>query len=217
MKKNALFTPTIFAALIFLAACGTTDLTEQEPATDSAETTEEASDDTTQETETPEAPEQELEGSEETDSSSGEGHEVPEGELTMSDQQAYQLYVLSGYEFAAEEPNRDVIFLQENDAVFMRIETYYPSDISFEQLAANTEDTVQASNPDAAVQEFTGFDSSLFSQSTAFEVETAEGNVTGIAFEGDNIIVRVTIFDHSTVEARDDFIQMAQTIERVQK
>lgn len=115
------------------------------------------------------------------------------------------------------QPNRDVVFLEENDAVFMRIETYYPSDISFEDLAANTEDTVQASNPDAEVQEFTEFDSSRYSQSAAFEVETAEGHVTGIAFEGDNIIVRVTIFDQSTVEARDDFIEMAQTIERVQK
>lgn len=99
----------------------------------------------------------------------------------------------------------------------MRVETYYPNDINFDELASNTQDTVQASNPDGELAEFTGYDSSAFNNSAAYEVETAEGNVTGIAFESDNIVVRVTIFDHSTVGARDDFIQMAQTIERVQK
>lgn len=214
MKKKILFTPAILAAGILLAACGTAELAEEEPeAVNPVETPDETDDTDTQETETTE----ESNVAEETENTSGDSHDVPDGELVMSDQQAYQMYVLDGYAFTAEEPNRDVVFLEENDAVFMRIETYYPSDISFENLAANTEDTVQASNPDAEVQEFTGFDSSSYRQSAAFEVETAEGHVTGIAFEGDNIIVRVTIFDHSTVEARDDFIEMAQTIERVQK
>ncbi|MFP3357036.1 hypothetical protein R0K17_06685 [Planococcus sp. SIMBA_143] len=212
MKKNALFIPAILTAGILLTGCGTADLAGEEPETEPAETTEEESSDTTQDMETPE------EAPEEPEASSGNEHsETPEGELTMSDNQAYQLYVLDGYEFTAEEPNRDVIFLQENDAVFMRVETYYPSDIDFDELVSNTQDTVQVSNPDAELAEFTDYDSSSFSNSAAYEVETAEGHVTGIAFESDNIVVRVTIFDHSTVEARDDFIQMAQTIERVQK
>ncbi|MFK8793652.1 hypothetical protein [Planococcus plakortidis] len=212
MKKNALFTPVLFAAGILLAGCGTADLAGDEPATEPAETAEEENSDTPQETETPEEP------ADETDGGTGDGHEVtPEGELTISEGQTYQLYVLDGYEFTAEEPNRDVIFLQENDAVFMRVETYYPSDINFDELVSNTQETVQASNPDSELAEFTGYDSSLFTNSAAYEVETPEGHVTGIAFESDNIVVRVTIFDHSTVEARDDFIQMAQTIERVQK
>ncbi|RLJ90314.1 hypothetical protein [Planococcus citreus] len=212
MKKNALFIPAILTAGILLTGCGTADLAGEEPETEPAETTEEESSDTTQDMETPE------EAPEEPEASSGNEHsETSEGELTMSDNQAYQLYVLDGYEFTAEEPNRDVIFLQENDAIFMRVETYYPSDIDFDELVSNTQDTVQASNPDAELAEFTDYDSSAFSNSAAYEVETAEGHVTGIAFESDNIVVRVTIFDHSTVEARDDFIQMAQTIERVQK
>ncbi|MFC4712610.1 hypothetical protein [Planococcus dechangensis] len=211
MKKNILFAPAILTAGILLAGCGTADLAEEKPeAVNPVETPEETNDSDTQEDDTTEEPD-------DSEATSGDSHAVPDGELTMSDQQAYQLYVLDGYAFTAEEPNRDIVFLEENDAVFMRIETYYPSDISFEDLAANTKDTVQASNPDAEVQEFTGFDGSSYSQSAAFEVETAEGHVTGIAFEGDNIIVRVTIFDHSTVEARDDFIEMAQTIERMQK
>lgn len=212
MKKNALFAPTLFAAGILLAGCGTADLAGEETDTEPAETAEEESSETNQETETVEEPDEETEGG------SGDEHgETPEGELTMSDNQSYQLYVLDGYGFTAEEPNRDVIFLQENDAVFMRVETYYPNDINFDELASNTQDTVQASNPDGELAEFTGYDSSPFNNSAAYEVETAEGNVTGIAFESDNIVVRVTIFDHSTVGARDDFIQMAQTIERVQK
>ncbi|RAZ69922.1 hypothetical protein [Planococcus maitriensis] len=212
MKKNALFAPTLFAAGILLAGCGTADLAGEETDTEPAETAEEESSETNQETETVEEPDEETEGG------SGDEHgETPEGELTMSDNQSYQLYVLDGYGFTAEEPNRDVIFLQENDAVFMRVETYYPNDINFDELASNTQDTVQASNPDGELAEFTGYDSSAFNNSAAYEVETAEGNVTGIAFESDNIVVRVTIFDHSTVGARDDFIQMAQTIERVQK
>ncbi|MEZ0482460.1 hypothetical protein [Planococcus sp. SSTMD024] len=212
MKKNALFTPSLLTIGVLLAGCGTAELAGEEADTEPAESAEEESGETTEELETTE------ESAEETEGISGDEHsETPEGELTMSDGQAYQLYVLEGYEFTAEEPNRDVIFLQENDAVFMRVETYYPSDIDFDELVSNTQDTVQASNPDAELAEFTGYDSSAFSNSAAYEVETAEGHVTGIAFEADNIVGRVTIFDHSTVEARDDFIQMAQTIERVQK
>lgn len=212
MKKNALFIPAILTAGILLAGCGTADLAEEEPETEPAETTEEESSDTTQDRETPE------EAPEETEGSSGNEHsETPQGELTMSDNQAYQLHVLDGYEFTAEEPNRDVIFLQENDAVFMRVETYYPNDIDFDELVATTQQTVQASNPDGELTEFTDYDSSAFDNSAAYEVATPEGHVTGMAFESDNIVVRVTIFDHSTVEARGDFIQMAQTIERVQK
>ncbi|MDE4086223.1 hypothetical protein PO902_14345 [Planococcus maritimus] len=52
---------------------------------------------------------------------------------------------------------------------------------------------------------------------TTQKTETPEVHVTGIAFESDNIVARVTIFDQSTAEARNGFIQMAQTIERVQK
>lgn len=211
MKKNALFIPAILTAGILLAGCGTADLAGEEPETEPAETTEEESSDTIQDRETPE------EAPEETEGSSGNEHETPQGELTMSDNQAYQLHMLDGYEFTAEEPNRDVIFLQENDAVFMRVETYYPSDIDFDELVATTQQTVQASNPDGVMTEFIDYDSSAFNHSAAYEVETPEGHVTGMVFESDNIVVRVTIFDHSTVEARGDFIQMAQTIERVQK
>lgn len=212
MKKNALFIPAILTAGILLAGCGTADLSGEEPETEPAETTEEESSDTTQDMETPEETPEETEGS-----SANEHSETPEGELTISDNQAYQLYVLDGYEFTAEEPNRDVIFLQENDAVFMRVETYYPSEIDFDELVATTQQTVQASNPDGGLTEFTDYDSSSFNKSAAYEVETPEGHVTGMVFESDNIVVRVTIFDQSIVDARGDFIQMAQTIERMQK
>lgn len=210
MKKHALLTPAIFATALLLAGCGTGDLATEEPATEPSEPTEEAAEDTSQEEGT--------EGAlEDTDTASGDQHGTAEGELTISEGQAYQLYVLDGYEFTAEEPNRDVVFLKENDAVFMRVETFYPSDVNFEELVSVMEDTVQASNPDAELREFDGFDGSAYSNSAAYEVETAEGHVTGIAFESDNIMVRLTIFDHSTVEAREDFIQMASTIERIQK
>lgn len=212
MKKNALFIPAILTAGILFSGCGTADLGGEEPEAEPAQTTEEENSDTTQETEMPE------EETGETEENSGSEHsETPDGELTLSDNQSYQLYVLDGYEFTAEEPNRDVVFLQENDAVFMRIETYYPSDIEFDELLATTQQTVQASNPDGDLAEFTDYDSSAFSNSAAYEVQTPEGHVTGMAFESDNIVVRVTIFDQSTTEARTDFIQMAQTIERVQK
>lgn len=213
MKKNDLFIPAILTAGILLASCGTADLAEEEPeVAEPAETNEKENSDITQETETPE------EETDETEENTGGDHsETPDGELTLSDNQSYQLYVLDGYEFTAEEPNRDLVFLQENDAVFMRIETYYPSDIDFDELLATTQQTLQASNPDGELAEFMDYDSSVFSNSAAYEVETPEGHVTGIAFESDYIVARVTIFDQSTAEARSDFIQMAQTIERVQK
>ncbi|ANU19797.1 hypothetical protein BBI15_06015 [Planococcus plakortidis] len=84
MKKNALFAPTLFAAGILLAGCGTADLAGEETDTEPAETAEEESSETNQETETVEEPDEETEGG------SGDEHgETPEGELTMSDNQSY--------------------------------------------------------------------------------------------------------------------------------
>lgn len=223
MKKNNLFlAATVLTIGGLLAACGSSE-TEQQP--DGAEETPQEKDpveepaETPAETEEPEAEEPEAEAEEEPaeepeiveeESSKAE----TEGELTQSDEQQYEMYVLPGFQLTAEEPNKDALLWEEDSAVFMRIETFNKEDIEFALAEAAMKETLAASNPDAEIEEAAAPQGAKFLNSVAYEIPTAEGKVTGVVYEKENLIVRLTVFDRTGVNATADFIDMGGTIER---
>lgn len=186
-----------------LAACGTADTVEEDTAPVEAPE---------------ETPAEETTTSEEETTTSEETVEAaaPAGTLIQSDEQNYELHVLDGYELTAEEPNKDSLYVTDNSAVFMRIETFSPEDIDFASAAESMKQTLKAVNPDAEAVEASNFDGTNFKQSAAYEVPSAEGSVTGIVYENDKLIVRLTIFDDSTVNATEDFISMGKTIQSLE-
>lgn len=235
MKKNLFLAAILLSAGAVMAACGTAETSEEsnnstageQTAEETPATETETPEEPAEETETPEEPEatEDTEASEDTEAAEEPSEEAAEttpeepskaeteGTLTPSDEQAYQIHVVRGYELTSEEPGKDSLFLSEDSGVFMRIETFPKEDITFDQAAAAMKETVQASNPEAEVTEAAGPEGAAFLNSAAYEVPSTEGKVTGIVFEKEDIIARLTIFDSTEATATEDFIDMAKTIE----
>lgn len=206
MKKHLFLLPSILTIGVLLTACGSSDPVEEEigtaPEDAAEEVLEEETDDSVPAAEVPE----------ETEESSTADEAEQSGVLTQSDGQNYALYVLDGYELTAEEPNKDALYVADNSAVFMRIETSPAGETEFTAIEENLVQTLQAVNPDEEPVEVTNFDGADFQQSAAYEVPSTEGTVTGIVYETEDLLVRLTIFDDSAVNATEDFIGMGKTI-----
>ncbi|RNF38513.1 hypothetical protein [Planococcus salinus] len=237
MKKNLLFAASLLAVSGFMAACGTSD-TAEEP-TETTDTSEETADTAPEDT-VEEALEEEVaedvpaeEAVEEETEDSGSGTDATEdspeeasgdvseaveteGTLTQSDEQAYELYVLPGYELTSEEPNKDSLYVAEDDSVFMRIETFTTEQLDFASAEETMKQTLNAVNPDAEAVEGQPLENSAVTNSSVYEVDSTEGTVTGITFEKEDLIVRLTIFDNEELNATEDFKRMGQTIERTE-
>ncbi|WP_044895315.1 hypothetical protein [Bacillus alveayuensis] len=65
------------------------------------------------------------------------------GYLGESKNQEYSFYVMEGYQFAEEEPGRDIVMLEANRDIYMRIEVL-PDDVNFVELKENTKATLEA-------------------------------------------------------------------------
>ncbi|MET1013777.1 MAG: hypothetical protein ABWX61_04620 [Paenisporosarcina sp.] len=235
MQKYWLLIASITLSISMLAACNTSDGTNSGQGNTSSDIEEVDQKETT----TPEEDSEEADTSSEddnatevtADSETGTIERGPEkslsfnikGEakeetatLTKSDGQNYSLYKLDGFELTGEEPNKDSLYLAENDAVFMRIETISKDDASIEIIQKNMLDTMEAvsisSEPAQILEESRLPQGNGISNPVASEVKAELGTVTGIVFEQGNLIVRLTIFDRNTESMTDAFLKMGETI-----
>lgn len=236
MKKNLLFAASILAIGGFLAACGSEETTDENTGSSPDKATEEVVDNETAE-ETPaeetaedseaveeseedaspeetEAPSESVDETEEA-AEADEAAEAPEteGTVTQSPEQAYEITVLPAYELTSEEPGKDSLFLTSDSSVFMRVETFSPDDLDFAYAEDIMKQTVQASNGEAEMTEGAELDGEEYINSSVYEVSSEDGKVTGVVYEKDDMIVRLTIFDKTAIDATPDFIKMGQTID----
>lgn len=225
MQKYWLLMASITLSISMLAACNTSEdsnsgqgnTSSEVEEVDQEETTapEETEDESTDDTNSEEVNEER--GPEKTLSFSVKGEAKEEtATLTNSDEQNYSIYKLEGFELTGEEPNKDSLYLTENDAVFMRIETLSKSDASIDFVRENMLQTMAAvsigSEPvtiedDAKLPQGTGI-----SNQSGVEVVTDLGTVSGIVFEQGDLIVRLTIFDRKNESMTDAFLKMGETI-----
>jgi len=202
VKKHLFLSSSILTIGMLFAACGSPDTAEE----DTGAAPEEAAEEIVEEETDDSVPAEEaVEDTEEATEETAAG-EVPveaelDGTLTQSDEQGYELTVLEGYQLSAEEPGKDALFVSDNSAVFMRIETFTPEEVDFASAEENMQQTLQAVNPDEEPAEVADFDGAGFTQSSAYEIPSAEGTVTGIVYEKEDLIVRLTIFDDSSANA----------------
>lgn len=223
MNKKLFLAASVLAVSGLMAACGSDETSEGTTEETSTETVEEqddtaTSDDGTEEESTEEA-EQEPESSEAVEESEEPAEEpaehnpaVSEGTLTSSDSQSYEIYLLPAYELTAEEPNKDVVFATGNDALFMRIETFNPDEADFAFAKESIQQTVQASNENAELTELASFEGAEFKNSALYEIPTENGKVTGVAFEKDGLVVKLTIFDLTESHVTEEFLNMGKTV-----
>lgn len=205
---------TILLLTLILAACGTSTTTEDQNNSD-----EKAIENTEQPTpEVEENPESETatETETETTQSDNSAETVLEGTTTESDSQNYSITVVEGYELTGEEPNKDLLFNTNNDLQSMRIETFSTDEATIEEIEENLVATLQASNESSTVVEIQDENliptNEAIKNTSAHQIDTSEGKVSGYAFERDGLIVKVTIFDTVESPALETFVQMTETI-----
>lgn len=225
MNKKLFLAASVLAVGGLLAACGTDETSEGTTEDTPTQAVEEQNDTTTsedgkeEETEQGESAEQDTDPAGAADDSEEPAEEpaednpaVNEGTLTASDSQSYELYLLPSYELTAEEPNKDVVYSTENDALFMRIETFKPDEADFAFAEESIQQTVQASNENAELTALPPLDGAEFKNSSVYEIPTENGKVTGVAFEKDGLIVKLTIFDLTDAGVTEEFLNMGKTI-----
>ncbi|MBX0313587.1 hypothetical protein [Planococcus glaciei] len=215
MKKSLVSAALLLTMGAVLAACGTSESTENASSTPPETSTEEtdsnenvAEETTDEENAVEEAPPEEAVGE--------EASSAVEGALAESDEQPYELHVLPGYVLTSEEPGKDSLYKESDPSAFMRIETFAPGEIDFSQAETQVKETLKAVNAEAEIAEGQALAGAGIVKSSRFEVPSAEGKVTGVVIEQENQLVRLTIFDSEAANATADLIAMGQTIKRTE-
>ena len=130
--------------------------------------------------------------------------------LKSSDNQPYSIYVLPEFELTAEEPNKDVVYLTENDHVFMRIELL-PTDVQWDMMEENTKAQLQAVDETIHSIEVPSGDE-FFKDSIAMEASNGDDVVTSYLFKNSNQPLKLTLFTKKDLDYKDAFLQMGKTI-----
>ncbi|MDW0115910.1 hypothetical protein QTL97_03000 [Sporosarcina thermotolerans] len=196
MKVNWKLLCTGFATAVLLSACTNSD-TKPSENTD-PNNSEQVSDETA------------------TDQGSIVNEDMSEAILTDSDAQPFSMYVLPTYKLTSEEPGRDSLYSEENPSAFMRIETQVAEEETYEYLLDNMQEVLIASSngeePKEVQDVFANPSEKEIKNVKAFKVDTETGPVTGVLFEKDNMVIRLTLFDTPEEEYQKDFLNMGQTI-----
>ena len=214
MKKrwNLLF--IAIATVLLLTACGTSDSgkdsTNGKPeGTVDKNATEEGIEDS--EEQSTDAEDTNPEGNNTTTS-----NQIKDAQLTDSDAQDYSIYLLPSYKLTSEEPGRDILYVEENDSIFMRIETIEAEEGAYEFAVENIVEVLKASSEGSTPEEFTDADllptGPGIENAKGFSVNSETGPVTGLVFNQNGIVVKITIFDSPKAEHYEKFLQMAETI-----
>jgi len=241
MKNKLRLLYLISALALALSACGTTDAEKSEPTpeedTPVTEVNEnEVTDNSPTETEEPVEEDEVVSGTEDstidkdtteteagTDTATGSQNETEtetditaETTLVESDEQAFSMQVLPNYKLTSEEPGRDILYLESDDTVFMRIETMEAEEGTYDYLAENMLVVLEASSNGDKPTEVTNTEllplNNALEDVQAYQVNTSDGTVTGILFKKDNLIIRLTIFDSTQSEHFNNFVQMGETV-----
>lgn len=220
MSKTFKFIITLFLSIIVLAACNTAEeaTTETDSETGTAHTEGKEVNDSveTDEPTTQDAQQEESTAAEENSHSitfTSNGTSKTE-ELTSISSEQYTLQVIPGFSFTQEEPGKDVLYYDENDSVYMRIEAMTKNDTTLDDLAANTEEVMNAVSKDYEQYDITSFvENQNLTNSKAYIAKVDTEEVIAVVFEKDDKIVRLTIFDNEETDLSEAMIKMGLTIE----
>lgn len=156
--------------------------------------------------------EQDADGQE--DSNDETANEETDLKAVDSDAQNYSMSIFPEYTLTSEEPGRDSLYLTEDGSIFMRIETTPLDQETYDFFKENTVDLLTAVNADeekpAELNELPqGQD---IKNAVGYTTNTAEGITSGIVFEKNDLLVRLTIFDTENGDHFNQFVKMGETI-----
>ncbi len=205
MKSRWSLLYAAIATTLLLTACGTSTDKDQESTNGSAGVVENGDKDKVTEGKEPDT---EVDKSQE--------DIMKNAKPIESDEQSYAISVLPDYSLLSEEPGKDSLISANNDTVFMRIETVVKEDNTYDYLAENMIAVLEASGDGSAPIEVLDEKSIPTAEGIenakvlAIKADTA--SITGIIFERDNMVVRLTIYDSPKDEYFEQFLRMAETI-----
>lgn len=230
MKKSILLLTLL--SILMLAACNTTEPVkdEEQPTTstnkeensvqnDDQDATEEKNEENqNNEQSTNTNQEESNTGTEEKTHSityNSNGKEITDSTtLIESPQQNYSMELLNGFTLTAEEPGRDMLLLNDNDAISMRIEVFN-TDIAFDELLANTKDSALAIAPNGQYEELDLSNLELdkgIKNIATFNVQLENETISTVLFNKNNKYIRLTIFDDKS-DLKDALLKMGLTIQ----
>ncbi|AMQ07402.1 hypothetical protein [Sporosarcina psychrophila] len=208
MKSRWSLLYAAIATTLLLTACGTSTDKEPENTNGSADVVENVDKETVTEGKEPDTEVDEVDEVQE--------DIMKNADLKESDEQSYAISVLPDFSLSSEEPGKDSLISADNEAVFMRIETVAKEDGTYDYLAENMIAVLEASGDGSAPIEVLDEKSIPTAEGIenakvlAIKAETA--SITGIIFERDNMVVKLTIYDSPKEEYFEQFLRMAETI-----
>ncbi|EIJ81702.1 hypothetical protein PB1_02135 [Bacillus methanolicus PB1] len=129
--------------------------------------------------------------------------------LKYNNTKDYSIYVLPEYELTAEEPFKDVLYLTDNQEIFMRIELI-PKDQDWNTITVATKAQLQAINDN--VKTLQAPEDPLFEKSTVMEASNNSETVTAYLINNLDFPLKLTMYTKDDADHRDAFLQMAKTI-----
>lgn len=218
MKNNLLLLMTLFLSIVILAACNTAEEPTTEPASDSI-TADSDINNNAEEKEPPITNEEQEEPQTDSEEVKPEisytsNNEEQTESTTSVDSEKYTIQTIEGFSLTAEEPGKDVLYYEKDDSIFMRIEYATVNDTTFDDLVANTEETMSAINEEYETFDFkTYHDENKLTNSAAYKTNFEDEEVLMVVYEKGDSLVRLTIYDHAKYDLSDAFIKMGLSIQ----
>lgn len=212
MKKlQLLFTSLLL--ILLLAACGTAEDQNAEPDNTDQETEEETNNIEDESAKENGTQQEENANQNENQIQYTSNNETRTAETANVEEDLYTIQIMEGYELTKEEPGKELLFLQDNDAINMRIEVIPKEEADYDNLVKNTQEMM------AAISDYEPFDISEavkshpeISNSIAYIATIENDEVVGIVYEKGNLLVRLTVYDQKDYDLKDALIKMGLTI-----
>ncbi len=129
--------------------------------------------------------------------------------LKFNDNQKYSMYVLPEYELSAEEPDKDVLFLSEDDSIFMRIELL-PKNSNWDTIEADAKTQLESISKNVKTVSLP--DDPFFKEAWAMEVSNGDEMISSYLIKDSELPLKLMIFTKKSKNHLDPFIEMAKTI-----
>ncbi|MBP1915608.1 hypothetical protein [Lederbergia galactosidilytica] len=130
--------------------------------------------------------------------------------LKKSDTQNYALYVLPGYTLTGEEPNKDVLYLEENSEQFMRIELL-PKDTVMDEAISTIKEQLTSIN--GTIRETPSENrGDWLKNANVYQTQNNEELIIGLLKEDKDYVLKLTIFTRIKQDYANVFLNMAETI-----
>ncbi|MBD8005695.1 hypothetical protein [Bacillus norwichensis] len=127
-----------------------------------------------------------------------------------SDNQDYSLYVLADYELTGEEPQKDILYLKEEDTLFMRIELL-PANANLNDEIETIKTQLKSVSSD--IKEAKPQGHKWLKNATGLTAEDGNERVSTYLIPQKDWLLKLTLFTPANEDAEDPFLKMAETIE----